>query len=489
MAAAKVTASRRRRARYSRYQYRPTWMTAKRTAGLIVVAVALVLGVFGARTIVGLASVFHTNPISALVQIAEGGNGSDIYKHQVQNLQRINIAMYGYGGPGHDGPYLTDSIMVVSIQPRQGQPPQIAEISAPRDWYVPILDASGKRIDRGRINQAYSDGMSGDGTLPYTDPSAGGAVSDATLSHLLGLQINYFVGVDFTAFKDAVDSVGGVDVNVPNGFTDYSYPAGECYDGYDCGYKTVSFKEGTQHMNGATALEYARSRHGNNGEGSDFARSRRQQLILNAIKSKVLSIGGIGQLPDLLSALGDHVKTNLSINDAQAIYDLVKNVDPKTITHVSLDDTNFLYECGYPTNCGAFWIYAHDDTFKTISHFMNSVFVNPSITGANVPITIEDGSGFRNGAATRWTNIFGQLGFNLNDNGPTKKTAVTEVIDSTAGSGSQVANWFATFFGVRVTHDPPSSASPAPAGSTPGVTIILGVDEEKSFNSNPGVGN
>ena len=482
-----ATRTRRRR---SRYNIRPYWMTAKRVIGITLSALIIALTVFGVRTAVALANLFHTNPVNALVQVAQGKNGSAIEHNQVANLTRINLALYGYGGPPHDGPYLTDSIMVVSIQPEPSGPPRIAEISVPRDWYVPIQLANGKH-DSGRINQAYSDGMDGDGPVPTSDPGAGASVADPTLSHLLGIDIKYFVGVDFSAFESAVDAVGGVDVNVQNTFTDYQYPAGECVNGRGCGYMTVHFDAGTQHMDGKTALIFARSRHGGGSEGSDFARSKRQQLITAAIKQKALSIGGIGRLPDLLSALGDHIKTNLTINDAQAIYDLVKDVDPATVTHISLDDQNFLYECGYPRNCGAAYIYAHDSTYASLSHFANNVFVDPSLTSSKVHVTIEDGSGFGNGASSRWTAIMGQLGWTLDDQGTTRRTATTQVIDTSGGSGASIAKWFAQYFGVEVTTPTPSpsaSAGPASTSDGGGVTIILGSDEERAFNNHPGVG-
>ena len=102
-------------------------------------------------------------------------------------------------------------------------------------------------------------------------------------------------------------------------------------------------------MNGATALIYARSRHGNNGQGSDFARSRRQQQIIVALRSQIETIGGFGKLPDVINALGDNVLTDLTIGDAESLYSLVNGVNPATIEHISIDDTNFLYDCGYPT--------------------------------------------------------------------------------------------------------------------------------------------
>ena len=87
-------------------------------------------------------------------------------------------------------------------------------------------------------------------------------------------------------------------------------------------------------MNGSTALVYARSRHGNNGQGSDFARSRRQQQIIVALKAQIESIGGIGKLPDLIDALGNNVLTNLTISDAESLYGLVQGVNPASIEHI-----------------------------------------------------------------------------------------------------------------------------------------------------------
>jgi len=105
-----------------------------------------------------------------------------------------------------------------------------------------------------------------------------------------------------------------------------STPAGECDLG-NCAYQTVRFKAGMQHMNGSTALIYARSRHGNNGQGSDLRRSRRQQQIIVALRSQIESIGGFGKLPDVINALGSNVLTNLTIGDAESLYGLVNGVN------------------------------------------------------------------------------------------------------------------------------------------------------------------
>ena len=269
-----------RRRRRSRYSVVPSWVTRKRAVVSVIVMFSLLLvagGIYGVRLSLALAKTFHTNPISAAIGALQGGGGSGIDR-QRQHYQRINIVLYGYGGSQHSGAFLTDSIMVISIMPMQGHPPQIAEISIPRDWFVTIPLRNGKSTAQ-RINFAYAAGMLGEGPQPASAVDAGAAVADPLVAHLLGIGINYFVGVDFNAFKQAVDAVGGINVDVPAAFTDHQYPAGECDLG-NCAYETVHFNAGMQHMNGATALIYARSRHGNNGQGSDFARSRRQQQII-----------------------------------------------------------------------------------------------------------------------------------------------------------------------------------------------------------------
>lgn len=470
--------SSRTRLRRSRYGYRPNWLTTPRIVIAAVLAVGLVVGVFGYRTLDGLAHLFHTNVPSVIGSLIRGKSGSNIQSNQIAGNQRINIALYGYGGPGHDGPYLSDSIMVVSIQPHSGAPPQVAEVSIPRDWYVPMYDASGKKIDEGRINQAYSDGMANGGQ--------GGPVADAALSRLLGIPISYYIGVDFTAFRQAVDAVGGIEIDVPVGFTDTQYPSCDA----DCGYMTIHFTAGPQRMNGATALEYARSRHGDNGQGSDFSRSHRQQLVLAALKSKVLSVGGIGHLPDLLNALGGNVDTNMSIDDAEALWSLIKGVPSSSFVHTQFTDQDFLYECGYPANCGAAYLFAWDSSYRSIDHFMQNLFPSPAALAANPAVGIENGSGWVPSSGPtlsgRSAAMFGELGWSTQDLGRVPTRAVTEVIDQSGGRDAAAAKWFAAYFGVPVTAVPPPS--PGVSGSQDGVVVVLGRDAAASFDSKPGYG-
>ncbi len=490
-----ASSTRRRR---SSYNLAPRWLSTRRVIALVAATVVLVAGVFGVRTILGLAHITRQNPLGVIGDLIGGKGGSAINKATV-DLHRINFAVYGYGGPGHDGAFLTDSIMIISVQPKLSGPPAVAEISVPRDWFVPIELGPGKTTSQ-RINQAYADGMAGEGSVPAGDPTAGASVANATMAHLLGIHIDHWVGVDFQAFKSSVDAVGGVDVVVPDSFTDYQYPAGECSSGphENCRFTTVHFNAGPQHMNGTQALEFSRSRHStDNNEGTDFARSRRQQLVVAALKQKVVSLGGLGNLPDLLNSLGDNIVTDLHVNDLEALYSLLKDVDTKSILHVSFDDTNFLYECGYPANCGAAYIYAHDRTYREIAHYVQNIFVDPAVLAQRAPVTIEDASGRGLNASARWTQLFKFLSLPVSDGGVVRRSVTTRVIDESGGKDAAAAAWYARFFGVTVTTPPTpvpaatgtaAAATAAPTPGSGGVVVILGQDEENAFLGQPGVG-
>jgi hypothetical protein len=210
----------------------------------------------------------------------------------------------------------------------------------------------------------------------------------------------------------------------------------------------------------------------------------------------VVSLGGLGNLPDLLNSLGDNVVTDLHVNDLEALYSLLKDVNTKSILHVSFDDTNFLYECGYPTNCGAAYIYAHDRTYAEIAHYVKDVFVDPAVLTQHAPVTIQDASGRGLDASGRWSQLFNYLSLTTSNGGVVRRSATTQVIDESGGKDAATAKWFAAYFGVTVTTPTPAATplSASPSAATPaatvngGVVVVLGQDEESAFLNTPGVG-
>ena len=198
---------------------------------------------------------------------------------------RVNTLVMGKSGGTHEGADLTDTMFVISVPLEKSG---ISTVSIPRDLWIPNL--------RSKINSAYYWGK--EGTSYYTVEETGGGISFAkkATGEIIGQDIQYGVVIDFSAFKDIVDSIGGIKVNVENGFTDKLYPIeGKENDTcggdltYACRYETINFYPGIQKMDGQTALMFVRSRHAEGDEGTDIAREARQQKVINAIKNKIMS--------------------------------------------------------------------------------------------------------------------------------------------------------------------------------------------------------
>ena len=260
--------------------------------GVIFVITALIflssLGLYVRVSATPLGATF--NEISWLAGIRHLLTNAD-RPSEIETRDRVNILLLGMGGEGHDGAYLTDTIIVASFKPATKQ---VALVSIPRDLYVD-MGSFGWR----KINSANAYGETSD----Y--PGGGAALAAQAVNDVIGQPIDYFVKVDFNGFKKLIDDLGGVDINVLQSFSDQQYPD------YEHGYQTITFTKGLEHMNGERALQYSRSRHGNNGQGSDFARSQRQMQILLAVKNKALSPGTLLN-PVKLNDLFNNITANIN---------------------------------------------------------------------------------------------------------------------------------------------------------------------------------
>lgn len=211
----------------------------------------------------------------------------------------VNVALIGYGGSHHGGGYLADSIIVASWNPDKGV---VSLISLPRDLYVksPLGWAS-------RINAVYSH------LYGYYKKDIVPTASDflTVLGNITWLEIPYYATIDFAGFKQVIDTLGGIDVNVPSALHDLQYP-----DDNLRGYDPLHIEAGWQHMSGALALKYARSRHAP-GHSSDFDRSLRQQLILDAVKTKIMSSETLSleRIKGLYEDFTKMIITNISLDE------------------------------------------------------------------------------------------------------------------------------------------------------------------------------
>jgi LCP family protein required for cell wall assembly len=214
----------------------------------------------------------------------------DVNLRQTDN--KINILLLGTGGVKHEGPDLTDTIMFVSLDTSKND---ITLISIPRDLWAPDLNQ--------KINTAYA--------LGEGKRKGGGLIlAKSAVSKILNQPVEYGARLNFDGFVQAVDLVGGLDVDVEKTLDDNQYPidgkendpcghkneelqalatASSQLEAFPCRYMHIHFDHGNQHLDGKQALEFVRSRHGQGDEGTDFARSRRQEKVIKAFKDKIFS--------------------------------------------------------------------------------------------------------------------------------------------------------------------------------------------------------
>jgi polyisoprenyl-teichoic acid--peptidoglycan teichoic acid transferase len=270
---------------------------------------------------------------------------------------RVNVLLLGLAGGNHDGALLTDSIIIASYNLNNHY---VTLISVPRDLW---LDSIHQKVNAAyEIGQASKNGGNG---LKYAEDK---------IDDILGIPIHYGVRIDFSGFEKAIDQIGGVDVEVSNTFDDYEYPITGKEDdlcgyqdtfqdlnpdqakdlnvppgkthvyidpqgkvstdsaslNFDCRFEHIHFDKGTTHMDGTTALKFVRSRHALGAEGTDFARSKRQQVVLEAFRTKALSLQTLAnpaKVSGLIGALGSSVETDIPADKVPEFYKIGQKLD------------------------------------------------------------------------------------------------------------------------------------------------------------------
>jgi LCP family protein required for cell wall assembly len=257
----------RLKARRSRYRF-TTRLAGSVPAAVITVLLLLTIGgtsLFAARVIGFLNHVtgggVSVSTITNAVGITEAPAGSIPYRIKHKDPNPINLLVLGYGGSENDAPYLSDTIMVVRLDPASGR---VAMLSVPRDLYVSIPawpDSSGIS-EKEKINAAFEIGtdesnfVDNNQKLPqFRGRDGGGHLAEETISRVTGLHLDRYAAVDFKAFRDVVNALGGVDVCLDTNLDDNHYP--DYHNGYVPG--GIHFKAGCQHVDGESALRLARS--------------------------------------------------------------------------------------------------------------------------------------------------------------------------------------------------------------------------------------
>jgi polyisoprenyl-teichoic acid--peptidoglycan teichoic acid transferase len=394
------------------------------------------------------------NPVEQLNPPA----GSVAWK--MQHGQQVNLLLLGYGGAENDAPYLTDTLMTLRLDPNTRQ---ALEISVPRDLKAQYKNIDGQPVDD-KINTVYSNAMN----VKSGDKDRGGKAAIQVMSQVTGLQYDGYVAVDFKAFRDVVDALGGVDVCLDSPLDDNQYP------NYSNGYVKggVHFKAGCQHVNGEQALEIARSRHAEQPEqASDFARAKRQQLIISAIKKKATSVDAITKAPQLMGALQQDMSTNLTLTDLKAMYNWSKQVNDNSIKRVSIDNTNFVTEC----TSGGYALCPIDSDYNVLHSYLANAFVDPNVLKEGAAVQVANGSASLPEMGNQVSATLQPLGFKMASPVRTTTRQQSVVYDYSNGKYPQTVRWLSSYFHANVV-TPPAGAAPTPSPPQGGVVVQLGRD-------------
>lgn len=381
---------------------------------------------------------------------------------------RVNILLMGIGGGQHSGGDLTDTLMIASIDPINNQ---AIIFSIPRDLWVKMPNNYISNYQK--INAAYESGKYK--YLGKQDQSntnrkaieAGFAAVDSTVEGVMGVPIHYNVLVNFQAFRQAIDTVGGVTIDAPEQLSDPTMA-------WENGWSPILAKAGINEFDGKKALNYVRSRH----TSSDFARSQRQRAVMLALKDKVMTAGTLTnpvKISGLLSDFGDNVQTDVSLTDMQRMVAIAKKIPSSSIQSVGLTEgsNNFL-TTGNINGLSVVQPRAGLEDYSAIQAFVRTKLKDGYIAQENAKVTVLNGT-VTPGLATEKADELKSYGYNVVtvDNAPTTDFDTTKIIDLSGGKKKYTLNYLKKRYNIN------STSTTLPAGIVQGtaeIVIILGQD-------------
>lgn len=457
-----------------KHRLRSWWKNRSRKFKIFVVLFVLLLaggGLFGVRLYSFLHSVFAKG-VGNGNSIALKGDKANPDDLNTEGDGRFNVLLLGRGGEENEAPDLTDTIMIASVD-IQNQ--QASLLSIPRDMWVNINGSSMK------INAAFSTGKQ---NAIYKGKNVADAESDGVRSaigavrEVSGVPIHKYALVDYKAFRDIVNAIGGVDVNIKEPINDY--------------FAKWFFKAGPQTLNGDRALQFARSRHGS--PRGDFDRNEHQRQLILAIRDKAGSTGILAnpvRLNSLANAVQKNVRTDLSISEAQALYNKTKGMADSAVVSLDLAKPDApLVTTGMIGNQSVVRPTAGLFDYSKIRAYARSNMIDPFIKKEAPTVAVYNGSG-RAGVATNVADILTSLGYKvlIKETSQSPQSA-TSVVKQTTTDHIFTDHFLSLRFKTTITTNLPSNVVPpttnttTSSGSTanstqppkPDYVIVLGAD-------------
>jgi LCP family protein required for cell wall assembly len=397
----------------------------------IIVILALIAGAYvGIKAFIASTSIFKGNLLGLLQNkpLKTDANG------------RTNILIFGTSGSvddqRHEGANLTDSILVASIDQKKNN---AYLMSLPRDLWVDTggACAAGYQAKINTVYECHSEGG--------TKEAAGAKALQKTASAVTGLTMQYYAHVNWEVLTEAVDAVGGIDVDVQgNGAVPYGVKPGSVLDrNFDGSCNNtcylVKYEPGVHRMNGIRALAFSRARNANGGYGfaaGNFDREKNQQKVLTALKEKAVSAGtvtNIAKVTSLIEALGNNLRTNFDTSEIQTLMSLGKDIPSDSIKSLSfVDEADPLMTTGDVAGQSIVQPIAGLFDYSSIQTYIKKQVNANEITREDAQVAIFNGSNVE-GYGQKQSDRLEKLGFTISavDNAPVGTYGEVEIYDVT----------------------------------------------------------
>ncbi len=434
---------------------KPRWILR----GLIAVLVLVVLGgcAFAGNVYINLRKVVKTTGgISA-----EGLKAGDIdlSKLKGEGDGRVNILLLGTGDTGHAGENLTDTIIVASIDPKSND---VAMLGIPRDLYVRVPGYGWNKI-----NAAYA-------LAEENKAGSGAEVIKQTVSDIVGQPIQYYSRVDFTGLKLAVDKLGGINVFNPSDLRDPEYPCDK-NESLSCGF---NLKSGYYKMDGLLALKFARCRKGTCGD--DYGRAKRQQGVLVGMRDQALQLGNIlnpAKISDLVSIVGDHLKTDLNLEEIKRLSDIGRKINSNSIVNKVLENEDeALVKNSNVGEASVVVPSAGVGNYKPIQAYVRSLFIDGYLKSEKARVVIQNSNAPIADVYTV-SGVLKSLGYNVvkTSSEKTEGDGKTTIRDYTNGQKPYTLKYLENRFAVR-----PEQAN----GGSENADIVITLGANYEFKDN-----
>ncbi len=433
--------------------------------------------IFGAVPALILAGFLLFNYLQ-ISQVFKGGGGAIALQEGLDPSQlkgegdgRINILLLGKGGEGHTAPDLTDTILVASIDPINNTG---SLLSIPRDLYV---DQNGSYT---KINSVYANAKSASSAQGSDTNQAeedGIKALEDMVSDKMGIPVHYHLMVDFEAFIQAIDTVGGIEIDVPENATVYE----TLYDHQAEQSYVLNVQQGVSSFDGKRALFYSRSRQ--TSARGDFDRTERQRLVILALKEKILSAGTFAnpaKITGLLDSFGDNVRVNMTINEMLRLYEIGQKIDASNVASLGLaDPPNQLVQTDNINGLSIVRPVAGLDDYDDIRSYVRNTLRDGFLASEDAKVLILNGTN-RAGLAGEKAEELESFGYNIigMDTAPTQNYTSTVLVSLRGDDKKFTKSYLETRLNVKAVDSlPDSNIAPGEAD----FVIILGNNETSNF--------